>query len=515
MSETRSRNLTALAIFVALTPLLLVFHGNRFVATNDEGIILESAGRMLHGSRLYTDFFGYMSPGSYWLQTLIFRIFGVAMWTGRLIVIADVSLQCALVFWLTARIATRRAAVVAVAMFAGFQIADPNFLTTAHRWDSATFALAGIAVALSSWKRRWVASGALLAMAAWCTPAVAAAGAAVGLFLAVRSRRDLLPFAAGIGGISAAAIALLFATGSFGSFLQQLAWLRTNYSDANVMPYGSIIGGYRALFEGATGAAELAVRSILVACVALPATLPVIGVIAAMAVARQKSSEERGPFELLTLAAIAMVASVFPRADVQHLAFVAALPYVLAVAGLARVLPARASAPLAMAMMLLAGIFGSNFFTTLRGTTPVASPVGVLRVPSDQAAAMTSLFAEVRPQSSLFVFPYLPIQYFVTQTKNPARLSFFSPGMMPESDVAATLAELRRHPPQWLLYMKLSEAEFLRVFPHGKASTWHFEEMEKWFDANYSAVDNPPVSIWGYVLYRRNASCGDGSSDLP
>jgi len=39
-----------------------------------------------------------------------FRVFGLTMWAGRVVVIFDFALQCALVFWLTARLAGRRAA---------------------------------------------------------------------------------------------------------------------------------------------------------------------------------------------------------------------------------------------------------------------------------------------------------------------------------------------------------------------------------------------------------------------
>ena len=134
----------AAAIFLSVAALLLALHGQRMVLTNDEGIVLESAQRMAAGGRIYVDFFGYMSPGSYWLQALVFRLLGVALWTGRLIVILDFALQCALVFWLAARLASWRAATAVTLTFAGFQVADPAFLTSAHRWDSATFALAGL-----------------------------------------------------------------------------------------------------------------------------------------------------------------------------------------------------------------------------------------------------------------------------------------------------------------------------------------------------------------------------------
>ena len=500
MPDTRSRNLTASAIFAGVFALLFIFHSHRFVATNDEGMILEPAQRMLSGARPYVDFFGYMSPGSYWIQAQVYRVFGVAMWTSRVVVMFDLSLECALVFWIVARVASRRAAVAAVLIFAGFQIADPSYVTSAHRWDSAALALAGVAAGLSEWKWRWVASGALLAAATWCTPALALVGGAVVLFLAIRERGGLAPFAAGIATVSIPAVAALGWTGTFGAFLKQLAWLRTNYAAVNVMPYGSIIGGYRALFEGSANAAEAAVRAVLVLGVALPAILPVA------AVGLFALRGRRRDLELLTLAAVAITATVFPRADVAHLMFIEALPLVVCVAALTRF--PRAGAALAMAGVVLAGIFGMNFFTTLRGTEMVASPIGELRVASQQAPDLAGLVAKVRPRQGLFVYPYMPIVYVATQTTNPTRFSYLAPGMMTEREASEALDELRASPPEWVLYMKLSREEFLRVFPHATGLDWHFASLEEWLDANYAPVE-PAVSLWGYRLCRRNGAVGE------
>src|SRR5271168_5205281 len=168
---------SAVFVFLIAATILLAAHGNRVVSTNDEGMILEPAQRMLAGARPYVDFFGYMSPGSYWLQTAAFRVFGVSLWAGRLIVILDFSVQAALVFWLVARLASWRVAAATALIFGGFQIADPSFLTSQHRWDSATFALAGLCVAVHAFRKAgrgpaprssifdgaflWVTSGAL------------------------------------------------------------------------------------------------------------------------------------------------------------------------------------------------------------------------------------------------------------------------------------------------------------------------------------------------------------------
>jgi len=510
----------AAAIFFGSAALLLPLHGQRMTLTNDEGIILESAQRIVAGERIYVDFFGYMSPGSYWLQALVFRLLGVALWTGRLIVILDFALQSALVYWLTSRLSSWRAATVVTLTFFGFQAADPAFLTAAHRWDSATLALAGLCLMVSAfldggrpWK--WVLSGACLAAAAWCTPSVGLVAGVAGLWLAIsRERRNnLLPLASGAAGIGIAGVAGLAATGSAGAFLAQMAWLQRNYSATNVFPYGAIIGGYRSLFEGSQGVVELLVRLVLVCCVALPALLPPAAILLqGFAIGRERVKEHREVLWLLLGAVVALAASTFPRADVMHLAFIAALPYALTGCALAVLLPPRASSWLGLGAMTLAAIFASNLVRGWRDVVPVSSPVGVLRVARDQAPAVARMMLEIRPRDGLFVYPYMPVQYFLTQARNPTRYPYLQPGMMTAAQEAEALAELEAHPPEWLLYLPLSREEFLRVFRNGTNLNWRFPKLEHWMEENYRPVADPAVNIGGYRLWRRSPAPASASA---
>ncbi|HML16465.1 MAG TPA: glycosyltransferase family 39 protein [Bryobacteraceae bacterium] len=508
----RSESKIAVVLFLFVAVVLFALDGARVVLTNDEGILLEPAQRVASGARPYVDFFTYMSPGSYWLQAAAFRLFGVSLWTGRLIVVADFALQCALVFWLAARLQSKRAAAMIVCMFAGFQVADPAFVTAQHRWDSATLALAGVCLVVdcvlgdaSTW--RWIASGVLFGAAAWSTPAMALAGGALMLWLLIHRehRRDLLPLSAGVAGISAAAVAGLAATGSFTGFLKQIVWLQKNYSAVNAMPYGSVIGGYPALFAGAAGFSEVWIRAVLVMCIALPAILPVIGVAGAAAMWKRADSDRRRAIEVLLLAAVAMVLTVFPRADVFHLAFVAALPYVLAGVAVARLAPSRVAYSIGVLMMLLASLFAANDFNGWRMTKTITSGVGAVRASGNEAGDLENLFVQVRPGATLFVHPYMPIAYFLTQARNPTRYSYMNPGMMTDEDERSVLAELQADPPEWLLYLKLSRQEFLRVFPHGDQMDWRFERLESWLDSHYAPVEQPAVNLGGYRLYRRKA----------
>ncbi len=253
--------------------------------------------------------------------------------------VADFALNARLpLYWLVLRLsASRNTAAVVLLTFAGFQIADPSFLTAQHRWDSATLALAGLCLLVDKGTAvRVAASGVLLAAAAWCTPSMAlVGGVAVGWFAISRERRgNIAPFLGGVTAVSLAALCALAATGSVAAFFHQMLWLRHNYSSVNILPYGSVIGGYRALFEGANGIGELIVRIILVACIAIPAILPPAAILLwGFALWRGTAPEEhRRTIPLLLFATAALVMTAFPRADVMHLAFIAALPYALVAA---------------------------------------------------------------------------------------------------------------------------------------------------------------------------------------
>jgi hypothetical protein len=218
---------------------------------------------------------------------------------------------------------------------------------------------------------------------------------------------------------------------------------------------------------------------------------------------RKESSGQRDLLILLLLSVVALVITTFPRSDVMHLAFIAALSYVIVATGLANLLPARSASWLSLGAILLAAIFASNYVQGWRSTSPVTSPAGILQVARDQAPDVQRLMQQVHAGDSLFVYPYMPVQYFLTQARNPTRYSYLQPGMMTRAQGAETLAQLQLQPPEWLLYMQLSREELLRVFPNGSGRDWSFPELESWMQQNYRAVNGPSIHVGGYGLWRR------------
>lgn len=466
--------------------------GNRLIlATNDEGIYLDAAERILHGQKPYVDFFGYMSPGSYWVQALAFRLMGVTQLAGRAPVIFYLALECALIYWLVNRYASRAAGIVTSLFFLAFQTADPSMITAQHRWDSGALALASIAAA-SEARRGWlVVSGVLMVAAALTTPSIAIVGLVTLGWLACpagqRSRAGW--YLIGVAGAGIAAGVALWLDGILRASVQQLGWLSRNYSSVNVMHYGAIIGGYGALFKDSS-VGELPVRFCVVFCLALPAVLPVVAIVAG-------GVWLRSVIPYLLVCVVALVASTYPRSDVAHLAYVSALAYAVTGILLYRCLRARPRAWLVVAMAVWAVVFALQ--AQLPGRfLPLHTPVGDVRASAAEAPAVTELLARVEPRQSLFVYPYKPLFYFLTQADNPTRYSYLAPGMMTSVDAGIALSELQAHSPDWVLYMNLDRAEFERVFPAGQGLDWHFPQLENWIRAKYRATGCP--SLGGYVL---------------
>jgi 4-amino-4-deoxy-L-arabinose transferase-like glycosyltransferase len=473
------------AVFASVAALLWILFAHRLIlSTNDEGIYLDAAERILHGQRPYVDFFGYMTPGSFWIQALAFRLFGVAQAAGRVPVIFDLALESALIYWLVSRYASRTGALVTTLFFVAFVIADPSMVTAQHRWDSGALALASIAICVGLQKKWLIASGFLIACAALATPSVGPVAVVTLVWLRGRAGWYLI----GAGAAASMAALALWLSGSFSAFLGQLQWLSRNYSASNVMHYGSIIGGWSALLEGASDW-ELPIRVCVVLCMALPAVLPVIAVVGGVALWRRE-------FFYLALCVVALVVSTHPRSDVAHLEYVAALPYGLAGIAVYRFVPARPRAWIAVFFGVWAAVFASQAMA--RGSRTIETPVGEVRASAADAPGVVELLARVRPHQSLFVYPYKPLFYFLTQAQNPSRFSYLQPGLMTAQDAALVLSELKARPPDWVLYLDLSQAEFERVFPSGRNVTAHFPDLEDWIKANYQP--NGAQALGGYVL---------------
>jgi 4-amino-4-deoxy-L-arabinose transferase-like glycosyltransferase len=496
-------------VFVLAFAFMFWLVGHRLIlSNNDEGIYLDAGHRVAVGQAPYRDFFYLSGPGTPWAMGVSMKLFGVNLAAARLMLMFDISLMAALVFWMTRRLAAPgTAGLVATILFLGFTIAQPAVLLPNHRWDSGAMALAAIVLVLLSREqpRWWLASLAGLACAAsvWMTPSLgllALTLTAWHWFDRQLRPRALAFLAGGFAGLLAG-VAVLQSQGALSAMVDQLLWISRNYSGANRMLYGQVIGGYGALTKGAAGI-ELMILAALILFFTIPAWLPVLAT-AGWAAHLRRRWPTAGPLRFqvsfLSICGAVLIIAQAPRMDVPHLMFASPIYYALGVALAARARRGPALAAAAVVFLLASGTYANYACLTRMQEQTVRTRAGTASMDPEEAHWLAALASHVQPGDSLFVFPYRPVLYFALNGRNPSRYSFLQPGMSSARDEANVLADLSRDPPQWVIYLNVKPEDYLRVWPSSDRSRLRMESIERFIAEGYS----PATQAGQYSLLRR------------
>jgi len=458
--------------------------------------------RILRGQAPYRDFFVLTGPGAFWLTALMLHVFGVSLQSARLLVVADLAVFTTCTYWLTARLAGRNAGIATAVLFFAFTTADANALTVNHRWDAGAMEYAAIVLLFGLLNDpsagKAAAAGLCAAASAWITPPMMLPGLALAVWLACNKgqRRHLAPYLAGCSLVTFAAGGALALQGALAPMIQHMLWTASNYGGANRMAYGAVRGGYSALFAGAA-TAELAARGMVVFVLALPAVLPVLaggGWAVRLAFTWRRNQKWRDPVILLLVAGFSWLATAYPRGEINHLAFVTAVFFVLGGA-LMQQLP---SANVRLCLFAFFAFFGAMFLwndgSRIHRDAAIGTPVGQLQGTREDQALIMDVLAKIHSGESLFVFPYAPILYFMTQTQNPTQYAWLQPGMMVESDERAALKDLNAHPPQYVIYNDVPAEAYLRIWPNSNPASLRMNQIEEFIHANYwtESIDSHP-----------------------
>jgi hypothetical protein len=473
---------------------------HRFLLTFDEGIFVDGSRRILAGQVPYRDFFILMGPGTFWLQALALRVFGITLAASRAVMMLDLAILATCVFWLVSRqLGIAYAAFIAGTMLI-LETASPGITIPSHRWDSAALATLAIAICASQPRRYGVfAAGCCASFAAWTTPPVALVGLVALIWLWMEDRTKLPPYLAGCALVSIGCAGVLAIQGGLRPMFGQLLWNSSHYAGANYLPYGSLFGrGYTQFFQGAT-IYELPVRALVVFGVMVPILLPPVAILC--------WPWWRGtPFlRLLFFGGAALAASTYPRMDLPHLTYAAPLFYALTSILAASIpWPKLRNAVFAAATVLVA-VFAWNAIAQHASETPLQTNVGVIRASREDISFVRGLEQEIPRGSSLFVFPYLPIASFLTVSQSPTRYSYLQPGMMGGPDEASVLADLRGRPPARVLYFNLGERELMGIWPASDPSRLRFRALETYLSANYHQVGAIPTAKRTFDILEPNA----------
>lgn len=502
--------LVAALVFVVAGAALWLLWANRFFLSLDEGIYLAGAERILRGQAVYRDFFAITGPGSFWIEASILGLLGPTLRHARLAMVFDLALLAGTVFWLTARLTSRTSALVVAAVFFAFETRPLFRLYANHRWDSSAFGLLAVVLIFAGTERprfRWfLSAGIAAAIAAWITPSLLAVVAVLGLWLLLNKklRRELFPYALGIALVSSAAAAVLFFQGALGPMFRDLLWTAAHYPAANRVPYGYGAigpGGLRTVFAGAQGAAYFARATGLMA-VLLPPVLPLaVYVLWVVRHLRHREMDQREKLAtLLVIASCGFIIATYPRWSADQLLFIAPIFYVLAAYLLDRFLKGIVVRTAAGAFLVAIAI-GALSYSVLRITSEqvVETRIGPVRAGPAERSIIDLANSKIRPGDSLFVYPYLPIVYFLTGAQNPTRYSYLQPGMMEAPAYSEALKELRARPPQWIFYFAIPLATYHGIWPAANPAALDLTPVDHYIISNYHPVGilrNPPTEFF-------------------
>ena len=165
----------------------------------DEGIFLLGAERLLHGDRLYADFFEFLPPGSFLLTAGWLAMVGTSLWAVRcLAILVIVGVAC--LIYLTCRLVLKNAAASALFALAWLVLSlyrEGWLVQISHHWFTTLFSMiaAWAAIARTEREQRLLRGPFVAGLAAGAaamvtqTQGVAAAFAAATAYLNVRRHR--------------------------------------------------------------------------------------------------------------------------------------------------------------------------------------------------------------------------------------------------------------------------------------------------------------------------------------
>jgi hypothetical protein len=473
--------LTAIAVFGITVLYLLPFL--RFTVFNaDEGITLQGAQRILHGQVLYRDFFGFYTPGSYYWDALIMRIFGSSIGSMRLMLIMEGGALSTVTYLITRR--TCSAAIsFAVALLTSIASLPLSFYIQ-HSWDSSL--LASITVYLSARLiERPRLSRSVVVGCMVCVTMLFEQSRGGGLLLGLALAFVLLQLkgtrfqftwtiflAMLVGFTMPLALTFLYfgVKGSALAMVKDWFWPLHHYSITNRLPYGYIpfaIGQYEELLTTAVPWRLFFVfvgSSLFLLC-----AMPIFGV-GILPYLTSKFAQNRGKLAHLILVTCVILglwlSVVAGRRDYQHFAYLFPLSSIFLAWILDGVIVPRSfrllrtmlcgwsfsSLALVSFSMLLAANGAKEKIETRRGTLAASGTDNIIPY----------LQLHSKPEDKLFVYPYQPLYYFLTATTNPTSFDYIQPGLHSPDQIELAIRELDRNPNAAVLFSS-SFAEIISI----------------------------------------------------
>ncbi len=478
----------------------------------DEGSIVYGAQLITEGRLPYRDFFEVMGPASFYWLGLFFKFFGTKFAVARALLLFTGAVTAVLIYWLTRRL--YRGPLEMIPALYCLITNIPFWPASSHHWDSNLFALFGVG-SFVIWEdtrriRYLAASGVLVGLTSCFMlqkGLLLLAAFILILLLGLHWKRDPLKTIlicltveiACFGTVIALVIVYYYRLGELYDLVYaNLIWPLTSYHSVNVVPYAYGLGNefwlsWLSLVELSL---PLSVATILCIVISIPlaiiAALPFLSGLFMAFLLRKISIIRDGRSVPYWVTGSALWASEMQRLDMHHLIFGSPLLLIplfslLNTFSKDNGLLSRLGAILITVPLLLLGTY--KFVVASSAPYKMDTRRGTVRT-FTRDTALQFLNEVVPAGEQVFIYPYLPMYYFLADVENPTRYSILMYNINTDAQFQETIAALERNKVRYVLWDTFVEGPNFKIwFPNYVHPPKERLHLEQYLEAHYQVID--------------------------
>lgn len=527
--ESRLDRLVAVACFLFTFLYLYTFRRHSFLDL-DEGIILQGAQRILDGQVLYRDFFAFVTPGSYYMLALVFRIFGDSYVIAHVELAAVGAMFSPVTYLLSRRVCSRQSSLLVTALMA--ITAVPVVYAVLHNWDSTLWlclAVYGAVRLLESPSGAWAfATGSFTALTILFEQSKGAGlllGVCLG-FIIIRkfnrtlelfAKKQIVAFVVGLLWPVLLTFAYFASKHALGTMLYDWFWPLQHYSQANRVPfgYGNMSDqAQHVMFGSGSWGFRLFVMLVFSETFWLP-IFPILGTAFLVRLLLLRWRHKEMPQEwqyyiLISAVIVGLLLSVLAgRLDYFHFMYLQPIfflvfAWLLDGRGIRNRFFIRAAPVFGFCLtMSLLAIGAEALFQAATGK-PMATRRGVVTMDKeDQVIPRVQDFAT--PGEKILVYPYLSTYYYLTRTYSPTRYEFYQPGMHTFEQLDEMVRDFSAHPTRLVLYEPGFAEHIHEAWPNTPAIALVHDPMADYILRTYHSCGTVTTSgEWHFEFMLRN-----------
>jgi hypothetical protein len=502
--------LASYAVFLILAGLYLLPFMRIMLPHTNEGTLIYGAERILNGEVFARDFFEVMGPGTFYIVALVLKLFGHSFFATR-IWLCGSSLGIAFCMYFLARRVCVRHPLLPCLIVAGASF-GMQWPAISHHLDSNLFALvsvvclviweerrqslllyaAGMCAGITTWIHQPKGVLLLLAILLWFLMSkVSGAGRGASC------ERVLFGFA--VVGLSGGAYFLK--EGALASlYYANVTWPAHNYGTVNKVPYAlGIFSEYWrhwAASQGTLSGWSIALATVLIIPFLFVAIVPAVFL---LLIPRLRTRPLAPSILLCVLCGWAMWFSEIHRADIYHLVFGSPLLLLVGVGLLSDLKSWLARWTLQLLAISACCLMTINLLqaVTVHSVTTRAGTVGMLR----PDPVMQFVNATIPPGEEVFFYPYCPMYYFLTETRNPTRFSILVYNYNTPAEFHEVVRVLEQQRIKYVIWdASFEDLTFKAVFPGVSPIPAKTRIIEPYLQSRYKQIAN----FDGYRILARN-----------